>query len=93
MQSLYLNINNRRHFIREVDILTDARFDGRYKGYYCQVCLDIDDYSRCDDRYYINVYNPEAPFDTAYDGWAPKEIDNLIDAIKETIVGSNLDNK
>lgn len=86
-----LLIDGRKYIIRQVEIHTETRFEGRYKGYNITVWLDEDDYEPEDCRYYIMVQNPEVSFGTSYDGWAPpEEIDNLEDAIKEALRGSCL---
>ena len=87
---LSLFIDGRKYIIRQVSEHTSTRFDGRYKGYDISVWLDEEDYEPEDCRYYITVTNPEVSFGTAYDGWAPEEIDNLEDAIKEALRGACL---
>ena len=85
-----LEIEGLKYVIRQVDVHTKTRFEGKHKGFYMEVYLDEDDYEPEDRRYYIHVYNPEISFGTAYDGWAPEEIDNLEDAIKEALRGASL---
>lgn len=88
--SLSLLIDGKRYIIRQVDAHTKTHFEGKYKGFYIEVYLDESDYEPDEERYYIHVYNPELSFGTAYDGWAPDEIDNLEDAIKEALRASSL---
>lgn len=89
-KALTLVIDGRKYIIRQVDIHTETRFEARYKGNNIAVWLDEDDCKPEDCRYYIMVQNPEVSFGTSYDGWAPEEIDNLEDAIKEALRGSCL---
>ena len=88
--SLRLLIEGKSYIIRQVDAHTKTRFEGKYKGFYIEVYLDENDYEPDQERYYIHVYNPEISFGTAYDGWAPEEVANLEDAIKEALRGSQL---
>ena len=88
--SLRLLIEGKSYIIRQVDAHTKTRFEGKYKGFYIEVYLDENDYEPDQERYYIHVYNPEISLGTAYDGWAPEEVDNLKDAIKEALRGSQL---
>lgn len=40
--------------------------------------------------WYINVYNPEKSFGTAYDGWWGDADDTLEEAVEEALIGSLL---
>ena len=85
-----LLIDGHKYFIRHVDVHTETRFEGTYKGSNITVWLDEDDYQAEECRYYIMVNNPHVSFGTSYDGWAPEWIDNLEDAVKEALRGSCL---